>query len=51
MEPEGSISCLKVLSTGPYPEPDQSISYHHTLSLQTQYYSYYYPLTYVFVLK
>jgi hypothetical protein len=24
MEPEGSLSCLQELTTGPYPEPDES---------------------------
>jgi hypothetical protein len=28
MEPEGSLPCSQVPSTGPYPEPDQSISCH-----------------------
>jgi hypothetical protein len=34
MEPEGSLPCSKEPSTGPYPEPDQSIPYHHILFLQ-----------------
>jgi hypothetical protein len=33
MEPEGSLLCSQEPSTGPYPEPDQSNSYHPTLSL------------------
>jgi hypothetical protein len=28
MEPEGSLPYSQQLSTGPYPEPDQSSSYH-----------------------
>jgi hypothetical protein len=33
MEPEGSLP-LQEFSICPYPEPDQSSSYHPTLSLQ-----------------
>jgi hypothetical protein len=33
MEPEGSLLCLQEPSTGPYPEPDQSSSYHRNLFL------------------
>jgi hypothetical protein len=31
-EPEGSSLCSQEPSTGPYPEPDRSSPYHHTLS-------------------
>jgi hypothetical protein len=31
MEPEGSLPCSQETSTGPYPEPDQSNSYHPML--------------------
>jgi hypothetical protein len=34
MEPEGSLPCSQDPSTGPYPEPDQSNSYHLILSLK-----------------
>jgi hypothetical protein len=34
MEPEGSLQCSQELSTGPYPQPDQSNSYHPILSLR-----------------
>jgi hypothetical protein len=33
MEPEGSLPHLQEQFTGPYPEPEQSISYHHIPSL------------------
>jgi hypothetical protein len=33
MEPEGSLQRSQVSSTGPYPEPDQSSTYHPILSL------------------
>jgi hypothetical protein len=33
MEPEGSLPCSQELSTGLYPEPDQSHEYHPVLSL------------------
>jgi hypothetical protein len=33
MEPEGSLTCLQGISTGSYPEPDQSSSYHPILPL------------------
>jgi hypothetical protein len=33
MEPEGLLPYWEELSAGPYPEPDQSSSYHPTLSL------------------
>jgi hypothetical protein len=33
MEPEGSLSCSQESSTGPYPQPDQSNSYHSILQL------------------
>jgi hypothetical protein len=36
MEPEHSSACPQETSTGPYPEPDQSSSYHPILSLQDQ---------------
>jgi hypothetical protein len=32
MEHEGSLPCSQKLSTGPYPEPDQSNLYHLILS-------------------
>jgi hypothetical protein len=32
MELEGSLPCSQGPSTGPYPEPDQSSSYHPNLS-------------------
>jgi hypothetical protein len=32
MEPESSLPCSQELSTGPYPEPDQSNPYHPILS-------------------
>jgi hypothetical protein len=35
MEPEGSLPCSQELSTGPYPEPDQSNLYHPILSLRS----------------
>jgi hypothetical protein len=31
--PEGSLPCSQQLSTGPYPKPDQSSTYHPILSL------------------
>jgi hypothetical protein len=33
MEPEGSLTCLQVPSTGPYPKPDQCSPCHLILSL------------------
>jgi hypothetical protein len=33
IEPEVSLPCSQETSTGPYPEPDQSSSYHPILSL------------------
>jgi hypothetical protein len=33
VEPEGTFKCSQEPSTEPYPEPDQSNPYHHTLSL------------------
>jgi hypothetical protein len=33
MEPEGSLPCSQELSTGPYPQPDQSSPYNLILSL------------------
>jgi hypothetical protein len=33
MEPEGSLLCPQEPSISPYPEPDQSNSYHSILSL------------------
>jgi hypothetical protein len=33
MEPEGLLPCSEELSTGPYPELDQSNPYHPILSL------------------
>jgi hypothetical protein len=47
MEPNGSLSCSQEPSTGPYPEPEQSSSYHSILSLYDSFY--YYPPIYVFV--
>jgi hypothetical protein len=32
MKPEGSLPCLQEPSTGPYPQPDQSSTYHPILS-------------------
>jgi hypothetical protein len=32
MQPEGSLPCPQEPSTGPYPEPDRSNSYHPILS-------------------
>jgi hypothetical protein len=34
MEPKSSLPYLQETSTGQYPEPDQSITYHLILSLQ-----------------
>jgi hypothetical protein len=34
MDPEDSLSCSQKPATGPYPEPGESSSHHHTLSLQ-----------------
>jgi hypothetical protein len=33
MEPEGSLPCSQGISTGPYPEPDQSSPYRPIVSL------------------
>jgi hypothetical protein len=33
MEPEVSLPCSQELSSGPYPEPDQSNPYHHPIYL------------------
>jgi hypothetical protein len=33
MEPENLLPCSQVASAGPYPEPEQSSSYHLILSL------------------
>jgi hypothetical protein len=35
MEPEGSLPCSQEPSSGPYPKPDQSSSYHLILSLRS----------------
>jgi hypothetical protein len=35
MEPGGLLPCSQELSTGPYPEPDQSNPYHPILSLRS----------------
>jgi hypothetical protein len=31
MEPEGSLACTQEPSTGPYPEPDKSSKYPHSI--------------------
>jgi hypothetical protein len=47
METEGSLPCSQEPFAGPYPQPEQSIKYHTTLSLSEP--LEYYPLTYVLV--
>jgi hypothetical protein len=47
MEHKGSLPCSQEPSTGPYPEPDQSSSYHSKIIWDP---FEYYPRTYAFAL-
>jgi hypothetical protein len=38
MEPEVSLLCSQELSTGPYPQPDQSSPYYHILFFKIHFY-------------
>jgi hypothetical protein len=37
MEPEGSLQCSQVPTTGPYPQPDESNQHPPTLFLMSMY--------------